>query len=124
MKINLVLFATVVGLSSAATLIIVAALGLSAVPASAQDPNGGPRFGPGPGGPGGGRPMPPIIAALDANHDGKIDASEIANASAALKALDKNNDGELTMDEIYGPRPGGDRGGPGGPGRRPPPQEQ
>jgi hypothetical protein len=53
--------------------------------------------------------VPPIIAALDANQDGKIDASEITNASAALRTLDKNNDGELTMDEIHGPRPGGER---------------
>jgi hypothetical protein len=124
MKINITALAITLGLSSIATLIIVAALGLSATPASAQD-NGGPRFGPGPGGPGGPQFVPPIIAALDANKDGRIDASEIANASAALKTLDKNNDGELSMDEINGPRPGGERGGPnGGPGRRPPPQEQ
>src|SRR4029434_9238977 len=30
-------------------------------------------------------PVPPIIAALDANHDGVIDETEIANASDALK---------------------------------------
>lgn len=69
------------------------------------------------GGPEGKRPVPPLIAALDANHDGVIDASEIANATAALKALDKNNDGQLTMEEL---RPAGGRGpggrGPGGPG--------
>ena len=46
------------------------------------------------------RPIPPIIAALDANGDGVIDADEIANASAALKKLDKNGDGKLTRDEI------------------------
>jgi len=45
-----------------------------------------------------------IIAALDANHDGVIDASEIANASSALKALDKNGDGKLTQDELMPPR--------------------
>lgn len=74
----------------------------------------------GPGGPGQ-RPMPPLIAALDANHDGVIDADEIANAPAALKKLDKNGDGKLTMDELRPPRPEGgpDRGGPerGGPDR-------
>src|SRR4051812_22823530 len=45
---------------------------------------------PGPGGPGGHhRPPPPaIIAALDANHDGVIDADEIANAVEVLKKLD------------------------------------
>ena len=35
----------------------------------------------------------PLLAALDPNQDGVIDASEIANAPAALKALDKNGDG-------------------------------
>ena len=77
--------------------------------------DGGPR---GPGGPDGQggprRRMPPIavIGALDANHDGVIDADEIANAVAALKKLDKNGDGKLTPDEFIGPR----HDGPGGPG--------
>lgn len=75
------------------------------------DDQGGPG---GPGGPGrrGRRPVPPIILALDANHDGVIDADEIANAPAALKTLDKNGDGKLTMDELMPPPPPG-RGGPG-----------
>lgn len=77
---------------------------------------GGPSGPGGPGGPGGMRQPPAIIAALDANHDGVIDADEIANASAALKKLDKNGDGKLTREEYLGPRPGG-QGGPGGPGR-------
>jgi len=74
------------------------------------------------GGPGGERPRPPLIAALDANNDGVIDEKELANATAALKALDKNSDGKLTMDELMPQRPGGPRGpgGPGSPeGRRP-----
>lgn len=105
--------------------IVMAALATGALLTFAQDadqPRGegrGPRPG-GPGGPGGPGRMP-LIAALDANKDGKIDAAEIANASAALKTLDKNGDGELTMDELMpprGPRPGG----PGGPGGRPPEQ--
>ena len=68
------------------------------------------------GGPGGQRPPPPLIAALDANHDGVIDADEIANAPAALKKLDKNGDGKLTQDELRPPRPEGgpERGGPAG----------
>jgi Ca2+-binding EF-hand superfamily protein len=70
----------------------------------------------------------PLMEALDANHDGVIDANEIANASAALKALDKNGDGKLTQDELRPARPqGGDRQGPppGPNGQRPqgpPPQ--
>jgi hypothetical protein len=59
--------------------------------------------------------MSPVVAALDANKDGEIDATEIANAAAALKTLDKNGDGKLTGEEIRPPR--GDRG-PGGPGGR------
>ena len=44
--------------------------------------------------------VPPVMAALDANKDGKLDKEEIANAARALLTLDKNNDGELTMEEI------------------------
>jgi EF hand len=66
-------------------------------------------------------PRPLIIKALDANGDGMIDASEIANAPAALKTLDKNADGQLTRDEYLGKRPGppprdgNDGNDPGGP---------
>jgi hypothetical protein len=59
------------------------------------------------------RPPPsPIIAALDANHDGVIGADEIANASAALLTLDKNGDGQLTRDEYCPPPPPMQNGGP------------
>jgi hypothetical protein len=76
------------------------ALGTTALVANAQDnSNDGPP-GHGPGGPGMHRHPPlPLIKALDANHDGVIDATEIANASAALKTLDKNSDGQLSTDE-------------------------
>ena len=63
---------------------------------------GGPG---GPGGPGRGMRPPPLIAALDANKDGIIDAAEIANAGVALAKLDKNGDGQITEDEIHPPRP-------------------
>jgi hypothetical protein len=64
-------------------------------------------------------PMSPVVAALDANKDGEIDATEIANATAALKALDKNGDGKLSGDEIRPPRRDRGPGAPGGRGDRP-----
>ncbi|MEA3211978.1 MAG: hypothetical protein QOE70_5035 [Chthoniobacter sp.] len=93
-------------------LLTVLALGASSLLASAQEakkdaPAGGPG---GPGGPGG-RPIPPIIAALDTNKDGVIDATELANATASLKALDKDGDGKLSPEEL---RPARGPGGPGG----------
>lgn len=65
------------------------------------------------------RPLPPIIAALDANSDGLIDADEIANAAVALKKLDKNGDGKLTRDEVMPPRPQGEGKGGAGGGKKP-----
>ncbi|HEY0161067.1 MAG TPA: EF-hand domain-containing protein [Edaphobacter sp.] len=44
-----------------------------------------------------GAPPPRVtLLALDTDHDGKLSASEIAAAPAALKTLDKDGDGELT----------------------------
>src|SRR2546425_3233825 len=48
---------------------------------------------------------PLVVATLDANHDGIIDAGEIANASQALKSLDKNADGRLSPEELRRGRP-------------------
>ena len=115
---------------TAKTSLALAALGLSAWVITAQDAGTGPaqdqrpprRMGPGgPGGPGGPhhRPPPPLIGALDANHDGVIDATEIANASAALLTLDKNGDGKLTIDELIPPPPPWGQG-PGQPPGPPP----
>jgi hypothetical protein len=74
------------------------------------------------------RPVLPIIAALDLNKDGVIDAKEIAKASESLKKLDKNEDGKLTPEEFLPPPPWGQGqqgrpgmrgfGGPGGPDGR------
>lgn len=50
-------------------------------------------------------PVPPLVGALDANHDGVIDEQEIAAAADALRKLDKNNDGKLTMEELRPPLP-------------------
>jgi hypothetical protein len=55
------------------------------------------------------RPPPPLVAALDANHDGVIDEDEIKNAAEALRKLDKNADGKLTMEELRPPRGDGPR---------------
>jgi hypothetical protein len=72
---------------------------------------------PPPNAPKGFRPPPsPLIEALDVNHDGVIDANEIANAPAELKTLDKNGDGQLTRDEYCPPPPEGMDGPPPGSG--------
>ena len=44
--------------------------------------------------------MDPILNALDADHDGVLSASEMANAPLALKTLDANGDGMLSAEEI------------------------
>jgi Ca2+-binding EF-hand superfamily protein len=61
----------------------------------------GVRGGPGRGG------FDPMLAALDANHDGLLQADEVRGAADALRALDKNHDGRLTADEY---RPAGRSG--------------
>jgi len=42
----------------------------------------------------------PVLAALDADHNGEISAAEIRNAPAALRTLDKNGDRRLTSGEV------------------------
>lgn len=79
------------------------ALGLALPAANVNAQNNGPRGPRGPRGDGPGRPVPPLVAALDVNHDGTIDASELNSASESLRSLDKNTDGKLTPDEL---RPG------------------
>jgi hypothetical protein len=91
------------------TALVALTLGLGAFTVLAQNHPGGP---PGSGGfgrpPGGGRhPVMPIMTALDVNADGMLDATEVGNASAALKTLDKNSDGMLSADELMPPPPGG-----------------
>ncbi len=88
----------------------------------------GPPPGAGMGGSANRPPAPPVIAELDADHDGVVTAEELSAASDALKKLDKNADGKLSPDEFLAPRrrgPGGHGGpgmaGPGGFGR--PPQD-
>jgi hypothetical protein len=101
-------------------------VGVSTLMVNAQDASGTPgndsARSPGMNGH---RPPPsPLVMAVDANHDGVIDADEITNASAALKALDKNSDGKLTRDEFCPPPP--NRGGnpPDGAPQGPPSGDQ
>ena len=42
----------------------------------------------------------PVLAALDADHDGEISAWEIGHAAMALKKLDRNHDGYLAAVEL------------------------
>lgn len=63
------------------------------------------------GGPDGKRPERPaggpegrprgLIAALDADHDGKLSSAEVSAASDALRKLDTDGDGELTPRELF-----------------------
>ena len=72
-------------------------------PKDGDKPPGGPRD----GGDKPPRPMPPpLVGALDADHDGVISADEIANADKALLTLDKNGDGQLGPGEYMGHPPG------------------
>lgn len=52
-------------------------------------------------------PPPPLMMALDTNHDGVISAEELANATKSLLALDRNADGQLDQEELRPPRPEG-----------------
>ena len=85
-------------------IVTVAALAFVAESSTSQPAEGRGRF-EGRGGFGGFNPPDPspgivIMAALDADKDSALSASEIANATAALKKLDKNGDGKVSQDEI------------------------
>ncbi|MEO7652587.1 MAG: hypothetical protein ABIZ80_19170 [Bryobacteraceae bacterium] len=54
----------------------------------------------------------PVLAAIDADHDGVLSADEISKASAALKTLDKNSDGQISEEEARPKFGGRGRGGP------------
>ncbi len=90
-------------------------LGTMALPVFAQNSYDPPEQPPG------GRPpfrVPPILAALDSNKDGVIDANEIKAAAQALGALAKDTGGTLTMRDLSPPPPrrdqrGDDAVGPG-----------
>jgi len=77
----------------------------------------GPRQWTEPGGPGAPRrpPLPPVIQALDTNHDGVISADEIANAAQSLKTLLKSGSNQLPSRTCWDhrPRPAPSRPGQG-----------
>ena len=81
--------------------------GTSAGVGNNQDGPSGLPPGPPPGGPGGHYPLPPVIRALDTNHDAIIEPDEIANAAQSLKTLLKNGSDELTIPDLLGPPPHG-----------------
>jgi Ca2+-binding EF-hand superfamily protein len=83
-------------------IIIALACGLLAGSYAQAQPAGMDGDGPPPG-----MPVIPIIAALDTNTNGIIDASEIANAPKALLKADKNGDGKLSAAELKPELPSG-----------------
>lgn len=87
---------------------------LASVSATAQEPEGPAGHRPPP-------PVPPLFAAIDADHDGIISAAEIQGASDALKGLDQNGDGTITRDELRPPRPAGENATEGDVPKGPPP---
>lgn len=95
------------------SLLLALALTVPAILVSAQDrgagrPGGGPARGE--------RPPHQLLAGLDANQDGSIDADEAAGIGALLLTLDANGDGQVTLDELRPAAPEGTPRGPGGPG--------
>jgi len=73
-----------------------------------QNQGGGQGGQGGQGGPGGDRrPPPPVIQALDTNHDGIIEADEIENAVQSLKTLLKSGSNDLSIPDLLGPPPHG-----------------
>lgn len=44
--------------------------------------------------------LPPLIARLDANHDGTVSEEEFAGVAKLFKKMDRNEDGKLTPDEV------------------------
>lgn len=62
-------------------------------------------------------PGPPIVRALDVDHDGELSAGEIASAASSLRVLDANADGALSADELHPPRPADAPSAPAGENR-------
>ncbi len=63
---------------------------------------------------------PALLKALDADGNEIIDATELANAPAAVAKADLNKDGQITADEMRPPRPGSEAALDGGEQPEPP----
>lgn len=75
------------------------------------------------------RQVPPVFSALDSNHDGLIDADEIAQAPAALASLLRPGNTTLLLEDLVGPSPtqhggGGNVQNKPGSGSQSPPDKQ
>ena len=113
-------------------LVLIPVIALTSAFANAQSPDASASPTPQPGEDNSGRPPgpphrppPPLVEALDKNHDRVIDASEISDAPKSLLTLDKNNDGQLTMEELRPPRPPQEGENQGGkPDGSPPPRHE
>jgi hypothetical protein len=68
------------------------ALALAASTASAQNRPGSGR--------GNANSLPPLLCVFDADRDGVLSASEINGATAALMNLDANHDGKIDPSEL------------------------
>jgi len=54
-----------------------------------------------------GRPLAPVMVALDLDGNGVVEGVEITSANATLLKLDRNGDGRLSADELAPRQPGG-----------------
>ncbi|MBX3745315.1 MAG: EF-hand domain-containing protein [Verrucomicrobiae bacterium] len=51
--------------------------------------------------------LPPALAVLDTDGDGRLSEAELARAGEVLRALDRDGDGAIDADELRGWRPSG-----------------
>lgn len=89
------------------TLSLSSAAVLSAQTTTPDSSTGAHRGGPGgPGGHGGPRRGGnPIVRVIDADKNGELSSTELANAPAAIRTLDANGDGIVSADELRPMRP-------------------
>jgi hypothetical protein len=59
-----------------------------------------------------GRPVPPLVKALDTDADGSLSAAELEGAPESLKTLDMDGDGAISPEELHPPGPPPHEDGP------------